>query len=208
MERSGSCLSGWGLWHVHFSPVSILVSALWCGRFRAEINKSSSPQCYSGSNGSPHLLLSSRISLHSRIILGWRIQLIRCYWLLFSRWKTRGFYWVWKTPSWKLHHHLKGGKPKEKKKQGKEQIDQSLLRLKTGLGLQVKMKFMLSVYSFNDRLLTMQTHHLMEYDWQSPLKKELWLEKQSLIQVRLEVCTQSTEGFEKRISTERGTCCK
>lgn len=56
--------------------------------YHAETNKSSNLQCYSGPDGSPHLLSSSRISLWAES-LDLKLQLIRCYLHFFSRWKTR-----------------------------------------------------------------------------------------------------------------------
>lgn len=175
--------------HMKFGLLSILVNASQCGMYHAEINL----QCYSGPDGSPHLLSSSRISWAESLDV--KLQLIRCYLHFFSRWKTRNLATV-------CGKHLPEncitvqGVGSQKKKQGKGQTHQSVLHLKIWLCLQVKMKPMLSAWSLHDHLPTMQNHHLIEYGWQFPLKKESWLEQQSLIQVRLEVWGyQNTEGI-------------
>lgn len=69
--------------HMKFGLLSILVNASQCGMYHAEINL----QCYSGPDGSPHLLSSSRISWAESLDV--KLQLIRCYLHFFSRWKTR-----------------------------------------------------------------------------------------------------------------------
>lgn len=102
------------------------------------------------------------------------LQLIRCYLHFFSRWKTRDLLTAYGKH---LPENCTAGLGWEAfKKQDKEQIPQSLLHLKNRLCLQVKMRFMLPACSCHDHLLITRSHHLMEYDWQPPLQKELQLE--------------------------------